>query len=158
MTQSLDLALSASIILNAILAWVGFLLLGKRMILKDELNDTREDLMDALSDVDALINRRDALQRQLDEAAGDRAEPCVEAADESVVREDDPVNHPKHYCSHPSGVECITVVEHYDFVIGNIIKYAWRAGLKDGQSRKKDLAKCAWYANRAVERENADPE
>ena len=26
-----------------------------------------------------------------------------------------PVNHPKHYNAHPSGVECITVVEHMGF-------------------------------------------
>ena len=39
------------------------------------------------------------------------------------------VNHPKHYNSHPSGVECIDIVRHYDFNIGNVIKYVWRAGL-----------------------------
>ena len=43
---------------------------------------------------------------------------------------EDPVNHPKHYTSHPSGVECITVVEHMTFNVGNAVKYCWRAGLK----------------------------
>lgn len=42
----------------------------------------------------------------------------------------DPVNHPQHYTSHPSGVECITIARHYCFTIGNAIKYLWRAGLK----------------------------
>ena len=65
----------------------------------------------------------------------------------------DPVNHPHHYTNHPSGIECIQITEHYDFVIGNIIKYAWRAGLKDGTSKLQDLEKCLWYARRAVERE-----
>jgi len=65
----------------------------------------------------------------------------------------DSVNHPSHYTSHPSGVECIQITEHFDFVIGNIIKYAWRAGLKDGSSKLQDLQKCLWYANRAVARE-----
>lgn len=65
----------------------------------------------------------------------------------------DAINHPRHYTSHPSGVECITITEHFDFVIGNIIKYAWRAGLKDGASKRQDLEKCLWYAARAVERE-----
>jgi hypothetical protein len=64
----------------------------------------------------------------------------------------DEVNHPAHY-NQVAGVECITVVEHFDFVIGNIIKYAWRAGLKPGTSRAEDLRKCLWYAQRAVERE-----
>ena len=41
----------------------------------------------------------------------------------------DPVNHPKHYTSDPSGVECIDVVEHRTFNVGNAMKYLWRAGL-----------------------------
>ena len=35
----------------------------------------------------------------------------------------DNVNHPAHYTSHPSGIECIEVVRHYCFSIGNAIKY-----------------------------------
>ena len=35
----------------------------------------------------------------------------------------DPVNHPKHYTQHPSGIECIEVTEHFNFNIGNAIKY-----------------------------------
>jgi hypothetical protein len=69
------------------------------------------------------------------------------------MKKNDNVTHPKHYTSHPSGVECITVVEHFDFVIGNIIKYAWRAGLKG--EKLEDLEKCLWYAQRAVKRERA---
>lgn len=42
----------------------------------------------------------------------------------------DPVSHPSHYTSHPSGVECITITEHLGFNVGNAIKYLWRAGLK----------------------------
>lgn len=44
---------------------------------------------------------------------------------------DDPVNHPSHYTSDPSGVECITVTRHRNFNVGNAMKYLWRAGLKD---------------------------
>lgn len=44
--------------------------------------------------------------------------------------EDDPVNHPSHYTSHPSGVECKDIIGHYPFFIGSAIKYLWRAGLK----------------------------
>jgi len=67
----------------------------------------------------------------------------------------DPVAKARHYNVHPSGVECITIVEHFDFVIGNIIKYAWRAGLKDPKKRLEDLQKCLYYASRAVSREEA---
>lgn len=70
-----------------------------------------------------------------------------------AYQDDETVNHPKHYTSHPSGVECIQITEHMDFVIGNIVKYAWRAGLKE--DRLEDLKKCLWYAQRAVDREQA---
>jgi hypothetical protein len=64
----------------------------------------------------------------------------------------DLVNHPPHYGSHPSGVECIRIVEHYNFNVGNAIKYLWRAGLKDGVDPVEDLKKAAWYVNREIER------
>jgi hypothetical protein len=64
----------------------------------------------------------------------------------------DLVNHPPHYGSHPSGVECITVTEHYNFNVGNAIKYLWRAGLKDGVDPVEDLKKAAWYVNREIHR------
>ena len=66
------------------------------------------------------------------------------------------VNHPKHYTSHASGIECITVTEHYDFCIGNAIKYLWRAGLKkeegmdDYTKRVEDLEKAIWYIQREI--------
>jgi hypothetical protein len=64
------------------------------------------------------------------------------------------VNHPPHYNAHPSGVECITVVEHYGFNVGNAIKYLWRAGQKSPDPLE-DLRKAAWYVNREIERLSA---
>ena len=64
----------------------------------------------------------------------------------------DTIDHPKHYNSHPSGVECISVVEHFNFNVGNAIKYIWRAGLKDGASDVEDLKKAVWYLNREIAR------
>lgn len=61
----------------------------------------------------------------------------------------DPVNHPSHYTSHPSGIECITITEHFNFNIGNAIKYLWRAGLKNGV---QDLEKANWYITREIQR------
>ena len=63
----------------------------------------------------------------------------------------DSVNHPVHYTSHPSGVECIQITEHMTFCIGNAVKYLWRAGLK-GKSDIEDLKKAAWYINREIKR------
>src|SRR5215469_18149313 len=64
----------------------------------------------------------------------------------------DLINHPPHYGSHPSGVECITISECYNFNVGNAIKYLWRAGLKEGVDPVEDLRKAAWYVNREIER------
>lgn len=55
----------------------------------------------------------------------------------------DPVNHPKHYCSHPSGVECIQITRHMNFCLGNAIKYIWRADEKG--KAIEDLDKAIFY-------------
>lgn len=60
----------------------------------------------------------------------------------------DPVNHPKHYTSHPSGIECIQITEHMGFTLGNALKYIWRADLK-GDSIE-DLKKAVWYIEREI--------
>ena len=72
-----------------------------------------------------------------------------------VVKEDN-VNHPSHYTSHPSGIECITITQYHDFCIGNAIKYLWRAGLKkdadksDIEKEIEDLEKARWYINQKI--------
>lgn len=62
----------------------------------------------------------------------------------------DMVNHPQHYTSHPSGVECIQITEHCSFCVGNAIKYLWRADLK--LDAIEDLEKAAFYINREIEK------
>lgn len=62
----------------------------------------------------------------------------------------DMVNHPPHYTSHPSGVECIDIVEHMNFNLGNAIKYIWRAGQKG--DRIEDLKKARFYLDREIAR------
>lgn len=66
----------------------------------------------------------------------------------------DAVNHPKHYLSHPSGIETIQITEHMGFCLGNVIKYVMRADYKG--NRLQDLEKAAWYLNREIERERAN--
>lgn len=69
----------------------------------------------------------------------------------------DKVNNPKHYTSHPSGIECIQITEHYNFCIGNAIKYLWRQGLKEEtgyetlDKQVEDCKKAIWYINRHIE-------
>ena len=62
----------------------------------------------------------------------------------------DYVNHPRHYTQHPSGIEAIEVTEHFNFCVGNAIKYLWRAGLKDDTIQ--DLQKALWYIQREIKR------
>ena len=65
----------------------------------------------------------------------------------------DPVNHPDHYTSHPSGVECIQITEHMNFNLGNALKYIWRADLKN--KAIEDLKKAEFYIKREIKkREN----
>ena len=60
----------------------------------------------------------------------------------------DMVNHPPHYTSHPSGVECITITEYMGFNLGNALKYIWRADLKG--NAVEDLEKAIFYINREL--------
>lgn len=63
------------------------------------------------------------------------------------------VDHPSHYNQNPSGVECIDVVEHLNFNVGNAMKYLWRHGLKDmSESAIVDLRKAKWYVEREIQR------
>jgi hypothetical protein len=71
---------------------------------------------------------------------------------EASITFHDPVNHPKHYTSHPSGVECIQITEHLNFCLGNAVKYIWRAGEKDQAKEIEDLEKASWYLLREIER------
>lgn len=62
----------------------------------------------------------------------------------------DPVEHPSHYTSHPSGIECIQITEHMNFNLGNALKYIWRADLK--HDAIEDLNKAKWYIERELQR------
>lgn len=96
--------------------------------------------------------------------------------DTNVMPAHDAVNHPAHYTSDPSGVECIQITRHRNFNIGNAIKYLWRAGLKGGnanfvliedtekrtltrkplagesESEIQDLNKAIWYIQDEIKR------
>lgn len=75
-----------------------------------------------------------------------------EKEDENLpLPENDSVNHPSHYTSHPSGVECITIARHMTFNLGNVLKYIWRC--EDKGKYLEDLKKAAWYLNNEIELE-----
>lgn len=75
----------------------------------------------------------------------------VDCKDEEYGYEDwNPVDKPKHYTEHPSGIECIQVTEHMGFNLGNAIKYIWRCDLK--LDAIEDLKKAKWYIDREIDR------
>lgn len=59
---------------------------------------------------------------------------------------------PTHYNVHPSGVECIEVTRHLPFNLGNVVKYIWRAGLKENESEIKDLEKALDYLHDEIQK------
>jgi hypothetical protein len=61
----------------------------------------------------------------------------------------DPIN-PAHYKAHLSGIECIEVTRHFNFNLGNAIKYIWRAGHK--ANTVQDLKKAIWYLEDEIKR------
>jgi hypothetical protein len=59
-----------------------------------------------------------------------------------------PVNHPAHYTSHPSGIEAIEICQYMGFCLGNVMKYIWRADLK--LNALEDLKKARWYLDKEI--------
>lgn len=72
----------------------------------------------------------------------------------SQTIEPDMVNHPPHYTTNPSGIECIQVTEHMNFCMGNAMKYLWRADEKGNPIG--DLKKARWYIDREIQRRERD--
>lgn len=68
--------------------------------------------------------------------------------DTPLVREHDPVDHPKHYTSHPSGIEPIEITRYEDFLTGNVIKYVMRHRYKNRPV--EDLKKARFYLDERI--------
>lgn len=74
--------------------------------------------------------------------------------DETNVKWDDPVNHPKHYTS--TKVECIDAMAEAlgkkavaSFALANCFKYLWRRRDKDNE--EQDVQKALWYFDKYKE-------
>ena len=96
--------------------------------------------------------------RDSDEGIGELGLPeCSAECGRTMELYFDPVHHPAHYNAHPSGVECIAIAEHMNYCLGQVLKYIWRAGLKDGAVQ--DLEKARWYLDREIDRiQRPDPD
>ena len=60
----------------------------------------------------------------------------------------DNVHHPSHYATN-GPFECIELTQHYDFCLGNAIKYVWRH--MDKGHPVEDLNKALWYIQREMD-------
>lgn len=62
---------------------------------------------------------------------------------------------PSYYKSEGGSFEVIDVIEQFalDFNLGQVCKYICRAGKKEGNGRRVDLAKALWYLQRELRRE-----
>lgn len=67
------------------------------------------------------------------------------------------VNHPRHY-NHVPGIECLDVIQHFDFVDGCIIKYVWRAPTKSREEALVDYRKALFYLQYQIQRLEKDDE
>lgn len=62
------------------------------------------------------------------------------------------VKHPSHYNSHPSGIECIKIIQHFTANIAMAVKYLWRCGLKPDNNSIQELNKAKQYIDFEIER------
>jgi hypothetical protein len=60
---------------------------------------------------------------------------------------------PSHYDG-ANGARLIDITSQCCFASGNAIKYIFRAGKKDGESRMDDLLKAKWYLDRMIDWES----
>ena len=114
-------------------------------LINARLNNDEEDKKSAISEIEtAMCNAMQLLKCFIDR--------------KDKEQKTDSVNHPAHYNSHPSGIECIEIARHHNFNIGNTIKYLWRAGLKseegmeDTDKQVEDLNKAIWYIQDEIKR------
>lgn len=58
----------------------------------------------------------------------------------------DPVNHPRHYTSHPAGIEALTILRHStNYDLGQAMKYIWRVMWGSKGRDKEDIQKAVVY-------------
>ena len=117
-----------------------------------EINNKFLEILQKIGELDIVEETRNTLLSEIKDLR-DKVFNNLTDTKEGDNKEHDAVNHPKHYCSHPSGIECIEITRHYTFDIGNAIKYLWRAGLKkeqglsDIEKEIEDCKKAIWYIN-----------
>lgn len=124
----------------------------------DKFVPTKKPLVDPKFDL--AILRQAGKDPQLDLIAAYKTATVAEVADTGPMPPamDRDVKQPTHYTAHPSGIECITIAQHFNFNVGNAVKYLWRAGLKvpkgvsETEAAVKDLKKAKEYIDFEIRR------
>ena len=85
----------------------------------------------------------------------DHGNVTLHLPDCSVLRDSipvtaDPVDTPPHYRWMPNGIECKDVAQHFNYPLGNVIKYVWRCDHKGKPIQ--DLEKALTYLQMELER------
>jgi predicted nucleic acid-binding Zn-ribbon protein len=117
-----------------------------------KINNKFLEILQKIGELDIVEEARNTLLSEIKDLR-DKVFSNLTDTKEEDNKEHDAVNHPKHYTSHASGIECIEITRHYNFDIGNSIKYLWRAGLKkeqglsDVEKEIEDCKKAIWYIN-----------
>lgn len=94
-----------------------------------------------------MTKRKTALRVSDEETAS--MNPFTDNGNYRPIIEVDQVNHPPHYTQVP-GLEAIDVTQHFNFNLGNAIKYIWRCDHKG--KPVEDLEKAVWYLTKEIER------
>ena len=91
-------------------------------------------------------------EKELDELSAKFNADCTDHLERmrEVKSQHDPVKHPKHYTSHPSGIEPIDICAYETFYRGNILKYVMRAPYKG--TELQDLKKARQYLDWEISR------
>ncbi|MFH8346764.1 DUF3310 domain-containing protein [Streptomyces sp. NPDC018045] len=97
-----------------------------------------------------LLNETKSLPMGIDTMDAHKVMKAALSSTQEVDLRRNAVESPSHYTNHPSGVECIEIVKHMNFPIGNAIKYLWRAGLKGDAI--EDLQKARQYIDIEIDR------
>lgn len=69
----------------------------------------------------------------------------------AVTDQYNPVSYPKHYVSHPSGIEVVTYARLLPYGLGSAVKYVMRRELKEGSSPTQNLDKAIWFLNDSID-------
>lgn len=112
-------------------------------------HDGQFDLIPVTEGVHSDLGWYEAVCIRCDERSGNNAEPFTEDwVENHTCTEFDEIQKPRHYNSHPSGIQAIEIGRHLTGDWFNVFKYVFRANLKNG---RQDIDKALWYARDGFE-------